>query len=276
MSSTEFIAFLPPPGDTLAEYDHHTWHDQQTSGAIPALFKDAMSVREEVYIKEQDCALENEVDEDDARSYHWISYASVGTTSSPPMSGRPSPRSSMRADSANGLTPAPTHETKEEVRRRSSATASRVPVATIRLVPPPHPPHPTHGPSEGSPHSTGHSPLHDDKEPYIKLGRLATLAPYRGLGLSRLLINTALEWAAQHPEKILTPPSAASREYAKLDGDTKEQGVWKGLVLVHAQTSVEKLWAKHGFERDTGMGAWLEEGIEHIGMWKRLKVKGGH
>jgi len=47
---------------------------------------------------------------------------------------------------------------------------------------------------------------------------------------------------------------------------------WKGLVCVHAQSSVQKMWQAWGFEVDEGMGVWYEANIPHVGMFMRLKV----
>lgn len=49
--------------------------------------------------------------------------------------------------------------------------------------------------------------------------------------------------------------------------------VWKGLVLVHAQADIENVWKKFGFEKDESMGTWDEEGIVHLGMWKRIQME---
>ena len=117
--------------------------------------------------------------------------------------------------------------------------------------------------------------VHEPDEPYIKLSRLATLPAYRGLGLSKLLINAALNWAKEHPQDILPLLSPAEIEAAKLDGK-KEQIPWQGLILVHAQTGVQKLWERFHFEVDKEMGTWNEEGIPHIGMWRRIDVVGDH
>lgn len=48
--------------------------------------------------------------------------------------------------------------------------------------------------------------------------------------------------------------------------------VWKGLMCVHAQEQVAKVWAKWGFELDEGMGSWYEEGIKHVGMFRRVDI----
>ena len=69
-----------------------------------------------------------------------------------------------------------------------------------------------------------------------------------------MLVDTSLQWAAEHAEEI---------------GGSE----WKGLVLVHAQVSVEKVWAKMGFVTDEKLGRWDEEGIEHLGMWRRIELE---
>ena len=92
-----------------------------------------------------------------------------------------------------------------------------------------------------------------------------------GLGLSRLLIDAALSWVAQNQQAIIPPLSPATAEQRKLElGHVPDDTVFRGLVLVHAQKTVEKVWSKHGFVRDEKMGVWFEEGIEHVGMWKRI------
>jgi predicted GNAT family N-acyltransferase len=113
------------------------------------------------------------------------------------------------------------------------------PVSTVRLVPPPHSAHP----------NGYHNP---DEKPYVKLTRLATLAQERGNGLGRVLLQMALAWASTNQQEI-------------------GKG-WEGLVLLHAQTSVEAMYAKMGFVTDAKLGKWDEEDIEHIGMWKSITV----
>lgn len=288
--STQFITLVPPPGAALSAYDRTKRFSEQPI-SVPSAFKDAMSVREEVYVDEQGVPLENELDEDDARSWHWVVYASVANASSPPPED-------LNAANGNG------NGKKEEEQRNNSASASRVPVGTIRLIPPPHGlnpylkapppviqelpdgmPHDKH-PDADPPSGTTTAAVHHKHptEPYVKLGRLATLSQYRKLGLSKLLVNTALEWAATHPTLVLPPPDPTKIEAAKIEGkDPEEVMMWRGLCMVHAQVSVEALWAKHGFKEeliaDNGEveiskeGRWWEEGIEHLGMWKKLHIE---
>ena len=114
------------------------------------------------------------------------------------------------------------------------------PVACIRLCPPPHALHPN-----------GY--INPAEEPYLKLQRFATLASHRGKGLGRMLVDESLRWAVENKEEI------------------GGQG-WEGNVLVHAQVSVEKVWEKMGFVTDEKLGRWDEEGIDHLGMWRRLDL----
>jgi len=266
---SQFISFLPPPGLALANYDSAALHTTQPQD-VPEIFRDAMSVREDVFVKEQNIALENEVDMDDARSFHWVAYASVGTTSTDGNAAM----DGVNKDSA----------TSAEKTGRKGSTAIGLPVGTIRLVPPPHPPHPEPGSShkidnhEGLPKDMqsglSKTEMHDGKEAYIKLGRLSVLQPFRGLGLARLLIDAALTWASQNVDKILPPMSPAAAEQRKLElgGGAEVEDVWRGLVLVHAQAHLEKYWALFGFVKDESMGTWEEENIMHVGMWKRVEL----
>jgi len=258
---TEFLSVLPPPGDALRDYDSTKTYTQQTS-PIPQIFLDAMSVREEVF-GQQGVPLDVEFDQDDARSWHWVVYASVASTASPPAS----------------LAGSPSNPTDDA--RRPSASASRVPVGTIRLIPPPHAPNP-YTPQDKHPDADPPREKAHPAEPYIKLGRLAVLSEYRALGLSKLLINAALDYASKNGAAIRPPLSPTTLEKAHLRG--RQEGVWRGLAMVHAQTSVAAIWAKHGFSEElVGEGGevevrreerWVEEGIEHLGMWKRVAVDG--
>ncbi|RMZ73121.1 hypothetical protein GMOD_00009638 [Pyrenophora seminiperda CCB06] len=267
---TEFVNTVCPLKGALDGYDNRLPCSKQ-SISVPQNFADAMTVREEVY-GEQGVPLEVEFDEDDARSWHWIAYASVAThTTSPPKTLR-------RSDSGN--TPA------DDV-RRASATATRVPVATIRLIPPPHGTNKYleehhHTPSADAPSSPQEAP--HPSEPYIKLGRLAVRTPYRNLGLAKLLINAALDYATSHADLIYRPPSPTALETAQMLGINKEKEItWQGLVMVHAQAHLHSMWEKHGFHEELRSADdgkveipaephWMEEGIEHVGMWKRLEV----
>jgi predicted GNAT family N-acyltransferase len=273
-----------------------------------------MTVREKVFVEEQGVALERELDSEDANSHHWIVYVSIATKSKHvipldqplPAGAEGSPDtapSEMRRRSSGSQAAAGSG------RRRSSTAAeghpsmkNMVPVGTIRAIPPggihPHEHGYTHGRSRSSSSITPTLPIQPSlppqqaaisteqedpaphptvfpNEPYIRLGRLATLPAYRGLGLSRLLISSVLDY-------LRTSPSEFSSSYANLEDITTaiQEGttgvapiVWKGLVLVHAQRDrTIELWKKFGFEIDEGMGKWDEEGMMHVGMWLRLPL----
>lgn len=123
--------------------------------------------------------------------------------------------------------------------KKDSGSEVSVPVSTLRLVPPPHPAHPN-----------GH---HDPSEkPYVKLTRVATISRARGQGLSKLLMEHAFSFFESRSDLV-------------------GHG-WEGLMLTHAQVSVENLYTKIGFVTDDSLGRWDEEGIEHLGMWKQLSI----
>lgn len=190
----------------------------------PQTFIDAMTVRFIVFVDEQHCSAIEELDDDDARSWHWVMYA------------RPPLPPSTESD---GLPV-------------SGGESNITPVGVIRLVPPPHPSHfpePSDIKAEGT----------QNNEPYIKITRVAVLPAYRGKGLSRVLVDTVLDWAAQHADELSSAISSQGKR-------------WSGLTLVHAQTSVERLYEKMGFVTDKTIGTWVEENIDHIAMWKKIVV----
>jgi GNAT superfamily N-acetyltransferase len=166
--------------------------------------------------------------------------------------------------------------------RKQSVTKS-LPIGTIRLVPFPHPPHPEPGSFYAADAlETGPNPppyivdrpttFHDGKEPYIKIGRIAVLKEFRGKGLANLLANSALTWAKQNP--TFFNPSVTEMGMEKIGASSiVEIPVWRGLTCVHAQEQVQKQWAKWGFVLDEGMGTWVEEGINHVGMFQRLNIE---
>ncbi|WPH03447.1 Hypothetical protein R9X50_00632700 [Acrodontium crateriforme] len=254
---SEFVDFIVPLRGRLDLYDRTKPPSEQPRNdaaditkAIPQGFIDAMTVREEVFVKEQGIELENELDDDDCKSFHWVAYASIPAKNAP----------------ANA---------KTDPNMRRTSTSTKIPIGTIRLVLPPHAPHPT---SDHRPHGSeqdNKTGMHDGKEAYVKLGRLAVIKEFRKAGISRLLIETALAFARDHPLDMMpffdpTKIEALNQEHARGVGVD-----WRGLVLVHAQTGVQKIWKKYGFETDEGMGVWDEENIEHVGMWRRLDIHSG-
>lgn len=240
----ERLKHYDPKRSPLDQPENDAVYDTDPTRAVPQPFLDAMDVREQVYVKEQHIPLEHELDDDDARSFHWVAYASVPTK-------------------------ATTHGEGSAGSGRKSSTSTKIPIGTIRLVPPPHAPHPHH--AADSPQQS-HGPG-EPKEAYVKLGRLAVLPEFRKAGVSRLLVETALHFAKNHPYDVGPQLDPASMEALK-----KGSGIsFKGLVLVHAQAAagVQKVWRKYGFELDESLGSWDEEGIAHVAMWKRLDVTDG-
>ncbi|MCJ1329512.1 hypothetical protein MMC10_006192 [Thelotrema lepadinum] len=260
--STQFLNIVFPPGAIIRQYPK----DDPAASApeiIPAGFADAMTVRKAVFINEQGCSLANEIDSDDEKSYHWVVYGSVGV----PKSGSPEP--------AGGDV-----KHRSEYERRKSI-GGQVPVGTVRLVPPPHGLHPRPGSVDGN----GGEPVevvdkgdrktkfHDGKELYIKFGRMATVKEFRGMGLGRLLMTSAFEWAKKNKKTLgLVPQDAVEMEKLSRElGGKLDSKEWKGKILVHSQKTAVKFYTGMGFEEDEEIGSWIEEGIEHVAMWKTLE-----
>lgn len=177
----------------------------------PPIFNDGMKVRKTVFVEEQKCDYERDLDEADHRSWHWVLY---------------------------------------DENRPDDTTGKPTPIGNIRLVPPPHPPE-EQGPEQVSSEV-------DPDEPYVTLTRVALLPAYRRKGLARVMIETALNWAIEHSGEIDNRIDSGRR--------------WTGLTHIHAQKDAEPMYAKVGFVTDKSMGTWLEEGMTHVGMWKRVSV----
>ena len=97
------------------------------------------------------------------------------------------------------------------------------------------------------------------------IGRLATRKEFRGRGYGRVLVEEALRWAGGHGGDVV----------GGLRGMGGERVEWKGLLLAHGQERVEGWYQSIGWRTDEGMGRWDECGIQHVGMWRRVEVKGG-
>ncbi|CAG8950206.1 hypothetical protein HYFRA_00008443 [Hymenoscyphus fraxineus] len=262
MAATPFIAFQEP--SKLEGYNATLPRSQQPSN-IPKTFLDAMEIRKQVFVVEQEIPLENEFDTDDPRACHWVVYASINTITEPQK----------------------TNDEGKIIQLQKSVTVSQ-PIGTIRLVPFPHPPHPEPGssyaadaletttnsvPTTTPPYIVDRATTHHDgREPYIKLGRISVLKEFRGSGIAKILVNAAMTWARENP--TFFNPSVETWGMSNLGASkTEEIPRWKGLICVHAQEQVAKAWGKWGFELDEGMGTWVEEGINHVGMFQRLQIK---
>lgn len=200
--------------------------NSEKGGEIPPLFHSALNVRTLVFVNEQHCSAAEEVDADDAVSWHWVIFCVSPSTGE-----------------------------------------DDIPAATIRLVPAQPNPDIENQKADG-PDYVG-SEIWNHKEPYVKIGRVSTVKEFRGRGYGKVLVEAALEWAGKNPGSMVLEARQGLEEDK---GTLRGLPEWKGLVLAHAQVSVEEWYSKLGFERDGGMGMWVEEGIEHVGMWKRVRL----
>ena len=119
--------------------------------------------------------------------------------------------------------------------------------------------------------------LHDGQEPYVKLGRLAVLKEFRRAGIAGQLVRAATQWMQENYVIFNPRPSTVGFERLGMDERNGVLPKWRGLICVHAQEAAVPMWERYGFEVDHEMGTWYEEGIPHVGMFRRVKVgDGGH
>jgi predicted GNAT family N-acyltransferase len=283
------ITHLHPPGSSISAYDATLSPAAQPPPAIPPAFLDAMIVRTAVFVGEQGVPGPREHDADDARSHHWVAYAAgdspasaavaevdsaAGTTSQAAAQRGPPPRD-------GGAHEGGAHQSldREHAGGGAAGVTARRPVGTIRAVLPDPPGAATRAGAEGHvpgdhgtggggsgaatpppsaewpPHPTAHA-----GEAYVRLGRLATLAGHRGQGVARQLVEAVLEFLAR--------PGVGAEMRPGEEADR-----WKGLVVVHAQRDRSVgFWRKFGFVVDEGMGEWDEEGMMHVGMYRKLDI----
>lgn len=252
MSAPEIsILTIPPPGQpttqkVLAAYQASD-PDPLYAHPNPGVrhFADALAVRAAVFVREQACPWADEVDADDARAWHLVA--------------------------------------------RDAETQK--PLATLRIVPGPHAAHPRpgsvdgvggehvrvagggagaggedgdEGAGKGAKARDVRTKMHDGRERYVKIGRVATVREARGRGLAGRLMREAERWAGANREEL-----QGSEGEENGDGVGKE---WNGLVMVHAQKDVVPMYEKAGFEVDGELGEWMEVGIPHVALWKRLQL----
>lgn len=254
-SNTQIIIY-PPPGPSILAFRSYILQspisEAIAQSELPEELKSAFTLRISVFVNEQKASVEGEIDSDDPRSWHLVALAT------PP--GTPASSGNERAVLGDGGT-----ETESIV------------AATLRIVPVSSTPPEAEEAHGVSPEGLAQGPSHkltalwDGSEPYIKIGRVATLSSHRRMGFAQLLVESAVEWAGRHRD-ILRQPSGG-----KLTEETTERACenqWNGLILVHAQKAVKRFWEKLGFVEDEGMGAWWEEGLEHVGMWRRATILG--
>lgn len=225
------IEMLPTPGASV-----YIARKSSTSSEVPQLFYDALAIRYEVFVKEQNCNPDEDIDVADPVCWHWVLFApSEGDEKK--SGNHDIPAATIR------LVPASVHDHGHDVKHGAEAITDEGGHGAKMAI------EPNYGRSN--------SGMWDGHETYAMIGRLATLKAFRGKGYGKILVEQALDWARQHPGEI--------------KGESGED--WKGLMLIHAQLKVEAWYKSMGWIRDDGMGQWWEEGIEHVAMWKRVNLE---
>lgn len=209
--------------------------DHRRHPGIPTVFLDALSVRLPVFVEEQKVLAENELDEEDERAHHVVLYTG---TNNPIGYSRGLPMCTLRFVEVVLKQDDWSHYNDVNI-----PEGWEIPPAGPLSFKPGADPlvEPVHYPSD----------CWDGKEPYIKLGRMATLKVFRKQAMAKKLLQWTFGWILNNQEQF------------SLGHNT--------LILVHAQREVQHFYATQGFVLDVIMGVWVEEGIDHVGMWKRLK-----
>ncbi len=219
------ITLLPPPGASV-----YIARKNPSSSEVPPLFYDAQAVRYEVFIREQDCDPDDDIDAADPVSWHWVLFAPSSKNVNGTTEGKDdTPAATIR------LVPASVHDHGHDVKHGAEAVTDEGGQGAKMAT------EPNYGKSN--------SGMWDGQEPYAMIGRIATLRAHRGNGFGKVLVEHALDWARRHPRET--------------GGETGEN--WKGLLLAHAQVKVEG-WYKgmDGFE----MMGWGIGGRRGLSTWE--------
>ncbi|KAJ2988471.1 hypothetical protein NUW58_g2608 [Xylaria curta] len=115
--------------------------------------------------------------------------------------------------------------------------------------------------------------LHDGKEPYIKLGRVAVVSEFRKHNIADQIWNAAKNWLQENPAYFNPSVKELGFDVMRVS-DAHDIPKWNGLVCVHAPESDIKFYERWGFQVDKGMGKFSEDEIPHVGMFQRLKLQG--
>ena len=73
----DFVVFVPPPGDEARTQNAARPPGADPGPTVDAAYRDALMIRRAVFVDEQGCRADTEVDEDDFRGFHWVAYVSV-------------------------------------------------------------------------------------------------------------------------------------------------------------------------------------------------------
>ena len=172
------IEFLLPPGPIVQT----TWgfiKDGTTeSSQAPPLFLDAIRVRKTVFIEEQKCGGEGELDGEDERSWHWVIFAKEYE------GGKEVPAATIRF-----IPPSPVDSPAGQQHQANGASGKEDNTQPAEQAKPLEP-------------NIAGSLLWDQKEPYATIGRLATVKQFRGRGFASLLMKEAMKWGKEHAREM--------------------------------------------------------------------------
>lgn len=245
------IEILAPPAKSLRKYNLSLPASEQLhSASIPQIFLDSASIREAVFVREQGLVpLEHHVNAEDGRAYHFVAY--------------------FKPD--------------------DESLQAKIPIGTLRVLPPPHHPHPeplsiilTPKPGQvpalkaedifgdvmeeeinQGQQSMRKTSWHDGMEGWLQVARASVLKEWRGKGIADLLVAEVVRWAG---EEYVPNEKLAGKE------GSNNLAMWKGLLMCNAREEARRMWERNGFREDIGMGRWIEVGVELFGMARRVNI----
>lgn len=113
--------------------------------------------------------------------------------------------------------------------------------------------------------------FHNGKEPYYKLGRVAVLPEYRGDNAGKRLWDIATQWLQENPTYFNPSVRELGSDVMKVT-NVNDIPKWNGLVCIHAQEALIRVYESWGFQVDNTFGKFYQDGIPHVGMWTRLPI----
>ena len=241
------IAIIPPPSSDVLQIARDYFSSSPLTyistnipttppeTRLPSDLLAALKIRLNVFVYEQKCTADSEIDTEDVWSWHWVLYA----------------RSSSNSEDV----------------------VEWMPAAMVRLVQavpgygqPGHHVAPMNDSIESPDYAT--SEVWDKSEPFAKIGRLATMEQFRGRGYGALLIEEVRKWATTNATEVTLNRALTDDEPAGANWEKEQR--WKGLICAHAQSSVARWYVKQGFMVDKGIKIWKEESIDHVAVWRRV------
>ncbi|KAK1754401.1 hypothetical protein QBC47DRAFT_414365 [Echria macrotheca] len=294
LTSTPFIAMLDrhQAGPLGNAWDRDKLPSEQ-SAKIPRTFVDAMTVRKAVNVDKLGVPLAHELQPDDRFAFHWVIYMSARQTISPEVrdfvTGElVNPRKSKTETIPLGTIrmvpfphlafPRPGGVYTKGVLTNPGAPASAVAspaFAGLAVAPWTQTDHARAvDPNIWPPAVERPTQYWDGREPYIKIGRLTVRRDHGDNNNPRAasqLIDTVVQF--MRVNSLAFNQRGSDVGFHKI-GPRKARLIpeWQGLFCAFACEDDIVLWQRHHFQLDRATGRWMEDGVPHVAMFRRIEL----